>query len=74
MNLFLLIGCLNILAFLWLQKCKSSIGGSVIARGPNGIVSNNLLIMKRSHDSRSQNFPGSKIFSAVIALYEINLF
>ncbi|XWS38647.1 hypothetical protein CRYUN_Cryun19dG0148700 [Craigia yunnanensis] len=56
-----------------LKKCKSSIGGSVIARGPNAIASNNLVIMKRSRDSQSQNFPGSIIFSAVIALYEINL-
>lgn len=71
-ELSLLTGCLNTFAFLWLQKFSST-GGSLTGRGPNAITSNNLVIMKRSHDSQSQNFPGSKIFSAVIVLYEINL-
>ncbi|XP_022758156.1 GATA transcription factor 26-like isoform X1 [Durio zibethinus] len=43
-----------------LKKCKSSVGGSVIARGPIAIASNNLVIMKRSRDSQSQNFPEAR--------------
>ncbi|XVE65169.1 hypothetical protein DITRI_Ditri07aG0159500 [Diplodiscus trichospermus] len=43
-----------------LKKCKSRIGGSVIARGPNASASNNLLIMKRSRDCQSQNFPEAR--------------
>ncbi|XWS62053.1 hypothetical protein CRYUN_Cryun07bG0178000 [Craigia yunnanensis] len=43
-----------------LKKCKISIGGSVTARGPNAITTNNLVIMKRSRDSQSQNFPEAR--------------
>ncbi|OMO95769.1 Zinc finger, GATA-type [Corchorus capsularis] len=39
-----------------LKKCKSGNGGSVTARGPNAITSNNLVTMKRPRDSQSQNF------------------
>ncbi|XVF51849.1 hypothetical protein PTKIN_Ptkin04bG0216900 [Pterospermum kingtungense] len=43
-----------------LKKCKSSTGGSLTARGPNAVTSNNLVIMKRSRDSQSQNFPEAR--------------
>ncbi|XP_022736243.1 GATA transcription factor 26 isoform X2 [Durio zibethinus] len=43
-----------------LKACKSSIGESVTASGPNAITSNNLVIMKRSCDSHSQNFPEAR--------------
>ncbi|XP_039022617.1 GATA transcription factor 26-like isoform X2 [Hibiscus syriacus] len=42
---------------LKLQRCKSSIKGPVIARGPTAVTSNNSAIMKRSRDCQSQNFP-----------------
>ncbi|XP_022718417.1 GATA transcription factor 26-like isoform X2 [Durio zibethinus] len=42
-----------------LKKCIS-IGGSVTARRPNAITSNNLVVMKRSCDSQSQNFPEAR--------------
>ncbi|KAL4384311.1 hypothetical protein GQ457_15G010850 [Hibiscus cannabinus] len=45
---------------LKLQRCKNSIGGAVTARGPTAITSNNLVIMKRSRDSQSQNFPETR--------------
>ncbi|XP_039036238.1 GATA transcription factor 26-like isoform X2 [Hibiscus syriacus] len=42
---------------LKLPRCKSSIKGPVVARGPPSITSNNSVIMKRSRDCQSQNFP-----------------
>ncbi|XVE57566.1 hypothetical protein DITRI_Ditri04bG0100400 [Diplodiscus trichospermus] len=42
-----------------LKKCNR-IGGSVTTRGPNAITSNNLVAMKRSRDSQSQNFPEAR--------------
>ncbi|KAE8713788.1 GATA transcription factor 26 [Hibiscus syriacus] len=35
-----------------LKKCKSSVGGSVVARGPNAITLNNSVAMKRSRNSQ----------------------
>ncbi|EOY24199.1 hypothetical protein QUC31_008640 [Theobroma cacao] len=43
-----------------LKKYRSGTGGSAIARGPNAITSNNMIIMKRSRDSQSQNFPEAR--------------
>ncbi|KAK8621975.1 hypothetical protein V6N13_097603 [Hibiscus sabdariffa] len=42
-----------------LKKCKS-IRGSMTARGPNAMASNNLVIMKRSRDNQIQHFPESR--------------
>ncbi|XVF52532.1 hypothetical protein PTKIN_Ptkin05aG0026000 [Pterospermum kingtungense] len=47
-----------------LKKCKSSIRGSMIARGPNATASNNVVIMKRSRDGQSQNFPEVRTFKS----------
>ncbi|KAB2017999.1 hypothetical protein ERO13_D08G183900v2 [Gossypium hirsutum] len=42
-----------------LKKCNS-IPGSMNARGPNAIASNNSVTMKRSRNSQIQNFPESR--------------
>ncbi|MBA0680494.1 hypothetical protein Goari_012186 [Gossypium aridum] len=44
---------------LTLKKCNS-IPGSMNARGPNAIASNNSVTMKRSRNSQIQNFPESR--------------
>ncbi|KAB2053982.1 hypothetical protein ES319_A12G223400v1 [Gossypium barbadense] len=43
-----------------LKRCQDSIGAPVVARGPTATTSNNLVIMKRSRDSQSQNFPEAR--------------
>ncbi|XP_039060384.1 GATA transcription factor 26-like isoform X1 [Hibiscus syriacus] len=48
----------NLTKSLWverrngLKKCKSNVGGSVVARGPNAITLNNSVTTKRSRDSQ----------------------
>lgn len=54
-----LIGkCFGINYLLWLQKCKSNAGASIVASGPNAVASNNVSNFKRSRDSQNQKFPG----------------
>ncbi|KAB2000560.1 hypothetical protein ES319_D12G240300v1 [Gossypium barbadense] len=43
-----------------LKRCQDSIGAPVVAKGPTATTSNNLVIMKRSRDSQSQNFPEAR--------------